>query len=196
MKCVKNQLFGLILSVSSLSATSQVKFPVTDNELRQNLQKVVADFPNALSSLKTDTIEINAQTIEFASALDFPSASRNWITEYKSIKPVHSWEAVLLETEDFEEAEKKYKWLYNQLKVMTIKIGDGYSFNLDGKYDPPAESRTFSSSIFKLTPNAVNMPRLKIEASMQFTFPAEWKVSLLVYEKEREDHERGDINGN
>ena len=36
------------------------------------------------------------------------------------------------------------------------------------------------------------MPRLKIEVSMQFEFP-EWKVVLSVYEKEREDHERGEI---
>jgi hypothetical protein len=38
------------------------------------------------------------------------------------------------------------------------------------------------------------MPKLKIEASMQFQFP-EWRVSLLVYEREREDNEQGDING-
>ncbi len=36
------------------------------------------------------------------------------------------------------------------------------------------------------------MPKLKIEASMQFEFP-EWKVNLLVYEKEKEDKDRGDI---
>jgi hypothetical protein len=38
------------------------------------------------------------------------------------------------------------------------------------------------------------MPKLKIEASMQYEFP-EWKVSLVVYEKEREDKDRGEING-
>ena len=55
------------------------------------------------------------------------------------------------------------------------------------------ESKKFFTSIFKLTPNAANMPRLKIEASMQFEFP-EWKVNLIVYEKEREDNEQGDVN--
>ena len=181
--------------MTGLYASAQVKVPVTNNDLRNSLEKVVADFPYQLSSLKADTLEVNAQTIEFASSLDFKLASKNWITQYKSVRPIHSWEATLLETEDFEEAVKKYKWLYNQLKVMTIKIEGGYSFSLDGKYDEPAESKKFSGSVFKMTPNAVNMPKLKIEASMQFTFPASWQVSLLVYEKEREDHERGDIKG-
>ena len=99
-----------------------------------------------------------------------------------------------MNTEDFEEASKKYKWLYNQLKVMTVKLEGGYSFTLSGDYDAPDESKKFSSSIFKLTPNAGNMPKLKIEASMQFEFP-EWKVTIAVYEREREDDERGDING-
>jgi hypothetical protein len=35
---------------------------------------------------------------------------------------------------------------------------------------------------------------LKVEASMQFEFP-EWKINLMVYEREREDNEQGDING-
>jgi hypothetical protein len=43
-------------------------------------------------------------------------------------------------------------------------------------------------------PNAANMPKLKVEASMQFEFP-EWKINLMVYEREREDNEQGDING-
>jgi hypothetical protein len=29
---------------------------------------------------------------------------------------------------------------------------------------------------------------------MQFEFP-EWKIHLVVYEREREDNEQGDING-
>ena len=76
---------------------------------------------------------------------------------------------------------------------MTVKVQE-YSFTLNGEYDAPEESRKFCSSLFKLTPNAANMPRLKIEATLQFEFP-EWKIGLLVYEREREDKEQGDING-
>jgi hypothetical protein len=194
MKMIQSKLIAAALVLGSLKAGAQVKFPVTNNDLRNNLSRIISDYANGFTALKGDTIEVNPQTIEFASRLDFEGAEQNSIVEYRSLKPVYSWKAVLMTTEDFEEASKKYTWLYNQLKVMTVNVQD-YSFTLDGGYQAPDESRKFSSSIFKLTPNAANIPRLKIEATMQYDFP-EWKINLLIYEREREDAERGDINGN
>lgn len=202
MKMTAPKLIGLFLMAISLNSSAQLKVPgfprvapVTNNDLRINLQKIIADFPNQLSALRGDTLEINPQSIEFASRLEFEMAPQNSIMEYKSLKePRYSWQAMLLTTEEFEEASKKYDWLYKQLKVMTIRLDGGYTFSLDGTYDAPDEGRGFSTSVFKLLPNASNMPKLKIEISMEYEFP-EWKVNLLVYEKEREDHEQGDING-
>ena len=194
MKCIKPQLVGLIIFLACLKSQAQTRFPVTDNDLRNNLEKVIADFPKNFSTVRGDTLEVNPQSIEFSSLLDFKLASQNSITQYISANPIFSWKALFLETEEFDEAAKKYKWLCNQLKVMTIKTETGYSYNLSGDYDEPTMSRKFASSIYKLTPNASDLPKLKIEASMQYEFP-EWKVRIYVYEREREDNERGDING-
>lgn len=193
MRRPKLKLTISILLFLSLKSQAQLKFPVTNNDLRINLSKIISDYTQGFSSLKGDTISVNAQSIEFATKINFQGSEQNSITQYKSKNSIYSWKAVLLTTEDFEEASKKYKWLYNQLKVMTVKVQD-YSFTLSGDYDTPDESKKFCSSMFKLTPNAANMPRLKIEASMQFEFP-EWKINLIVYEREREDNEQGDING-
>lgn len=195
MKTIQKKLAFLSLLVFAITAKAQFKFPVTNNDLRNNLSKVISDFPNQFSSFKGDTIVNNPQSVEFASLLDFKGAEKNSITQYKSANPVYSWKARLLKSEEFEDAAKKYKWLVNQLRVMTIKLNDGYSFTLSGHYDPADQSKAFSSSIFSLTPAATNLPKLKIEASIEFNFP-EWKVYLLVFEKEREDNEQGDINGN
>jgi len=194
MKFIKTQLIGLALFLVCQNSQAQVKFPVTDNDLRNNLEKIIGDFPNHLSTVRGDTIEVNPQSIEFASTLDFKMAEQNSITQYISANPVFSWQALFLQTEEFSEAAKKYKWLCNQLKVMTIKTGTNYSYNLSGHYDEPTESKKFAASVYKLTPNASDMPKLKIEASMQYEFP-EWKVRIYIYEREREDNERGDING-
>ncbi|MGZ8536690.1 MAG: hypothetical protein ACXWV9_00440 [Flavisolibacter sp.] len=193
MKIFCSLMFVVISLILNTKTTAQLKIPVTSIELRTNLERVISGFPSQLIDLKGDTIVENPQTIEFESLLDFKMASENSITQYKSTKPIYSWKAVLMNSEEFEDAVKKYKWLYNQLNVMTIKI-DNYSFTMSGDYDEPDESRKFCSSTFKLTPNASNIPKLKIEAAMHFEFP-EWKVSLGVYEKEREDHERGEIYG-
>ncbi len=191
MKKIRNSLVILIALAATFSTHAQVNLLVTNNDLRINLQKVITNFPNHLASVKGDTIEVNPQSIEYASLLSFKMAQENSVTQYKGIKPVYSWHATMLTTEDFEEAAKKYGWLFKELKAMTIKI-DGSNFTINGVYDEPSESKKFSSSIFKLKSNNVNMLKLKIEVSLQFQFP-EWKVSLLVYEKEREDNERGDI---
>ena len=177
----------------SLNSRAQLKFPVTNNDLRTNLSKVITDYVDGFSNLKGDTISFNPQSIEFSSKLNFLGCEHNSITKYISKNPIYSWQALLLTTEDFEEASKKYKWLSNQLKVMTVKVQD-YSFTLYGNYEAPDESKGFCSTIFKLMPNAANMPKLKVEVSMRFEFP-EWKINLLVYEREREDNEQGDING-
>ncbi len=192
MKNFKIPATCLLLCLLSFTSFSQVKLPVTNNDLRTNLQKVVSDFPRHFSNLKGHILNQNPQTIEYASLLDFEMAPENMITEYTGHKPIFSWQAMLLRTESFEEASKKYKWLCNQLKVMSLTIDGKHSFSLTGNYDEPDESKIFSSSIYKLTPQASSMPKIKIEAGLQFEFP-EWKVQLLVYEKEREDDERGEI---
>jgi hypothetical protein len=192
MKISWTKVLLLMTILAGSSSQAQLKVPVTNNDLRINLQKIVSDFPNQFSALRGDTLIENPQSIEFASRLEFSGAMENSIIQYKSVRPVYSWQATLLSTEEFEEAEKKYRWLYNQLRVMTIKLDNGYSFSLNGDYDEASESKKFCGSIFKMTPNASNMPKLKIEASIQFEFP-EWKVNLLVYEREKEDTDRADV---
>ena len=194
MKIQKTKLIGFLIVMAGLRAQAQVKFPVTNNDLRNNLEKIIADYPNQFSSLKGDTLEVNPQSIEFSSRLDFKMAPQNAITQYNSLKPVYSWHASFLNTEEFEEASKKYKWLCGQLKVMTIKLDGGYSFTLSGDFNAPDDAKKYTSTVYKLTPGASHLPKLKIEATMEFVFP-EWKVNLVVYEKEREDHERGNVTG-
>ncbi len=193
MKILKTSLIACIVQFVAAQTHAQLRFPVTNNELRNNLEKIIKDFSNQLNSIKGDTLARNPQTIEYTTVLKFDGAEQNTITQYISTKPIYSWEALMLTTEDFAAAEKKYKWLCNQLKVMTINMGNGYTFSLSGRYEAPVESKGFSTSTFQLTPAATYLPRLKIEVSMQFYFP-EWKVNLTVYQREREDHERGDIN--
>jgi hypothetical protein len=134
----------------------------------------------------------NPQSIEYASELKVSEARECVIIKYSSgFKPVYSWNALMYSSEDFEAAYKKYKWVFNQLKGMNIfYVKDQYT--LKGKLEEADESRKFTNSI--LTPATPPDPlkKLKVEVALQFEFP-EWKVNLLVYEKEREDDERGEI---
>ena len=106
MKMIQSKLIAAALLLGGLNANAQVKFPVTNNDLRNNLSRIITDYANGFTALRGDTIEIDPQTIEFSSKLQFNGAQQNSIVEYRSPKPVYSWKAVLLSTEDFEEASK------------------------------------------------------------------------------------------
>ncbi len=65
-------------------------------------------------------------------------------------------------------------------------------YTLEGKYDEPVETLRFTTCILAIAFPPTRFQKLKMEVSMQFEFPV-WKVRLSVYEKEREDDERGNI---
>jgi hypothetical protein len=176
----------------SLSSVAQVRLPVSNNGLRTDLQKVIDDYSKQFAHIKGDMQAQNPQTVDYASQVQLSGSEECLITQYSGARPIYSFQAVMLTTEDFEEATKKYKWLYNQLKGMTIRLNHDYTFSLAGDYEAPDESRKFTSCIMHLLPAATNLPKLKVEVTMQFAFP-EWKVNLLVYEREREDNERGKL---
>jgi len=178
MKMCTAKLTVLALLITC-SSKAQLKLPVSNHALKTDLQKVIGDFNNGFSSIKGEVQSENPQTIEFSSQVKLNGAEECQITQYSGAKLIYSFQAVMLTTEDFEEASKKYKWLYNQLKGMTIKINHDYTYSLTGDFDKPNESKKFSSSIMRLLPSDTQLPKLKVEVSMQYYFP-EWKVSLLV----------------
>ncbi len=170
---------------------AQLKLPSVGNpDVRHALEKVISDFPKEFASLKGEVLNTNPQTVEYASLLTFKSAEQNTITQYSGKLPVYSWQAQMFTTEEFDAAAKKYKSLYSQLKAMTITLNRDYAYSLSGEMDKPDESKKFSTTVFSLLPNASNLPKVKVELSMQYEFP-EWKIYLTVYQKEREDNERG-----
>lgn len=55
------------------------------------------------------------------------------------------------------------------------------------------QPKKFTSIIFSIEPENESVKKLRVEISMQYFAPMEWKVKLLVYDKDREDDERGAI---
>lgn len=177
--------------VFSFSGRAQLRLPGLSNaDVRQALEKVITDFPKNFSTLKGDVLNSDPQSVQYTSLLQFQTAEKNTITEYSGKLPVYSWQAQILTTEEFAVAEKKYKALYKDLKGLSLTLNRDYSYGLEGEYEAPDESRKFATTEFHLTPNASSLPKVKVELSLQFEFP-EWRLYLSVYQKEREDNERG-----
>lgn len=183
-------LITVSVLLTTLSVTAQFNLPI-NNAFKNDVQKVVEDDPHGFASLRGQVMVTNPQTVEYASLIIPNGAQESSIIKYSSANNVvYSWQSIMLTTEDLTEAQKKYKWLYHQLKGMNVKyVVDIYT--LRGKYEVPDESRRFTTSVLTVQSPPTPLQKLKIEVSMVYEFP-EWKVSLLVYEKEKEDDESMD----
>lgn len=187
MKIQQSTLLFAAAFLCSQTVHAQLRLPIP-NAFRADIQKVVADFPSQFASLRGDVRITNPQTVEYASLLQIGKAEDCIITKYSSnTKPVYSLHALMLSTEDFSEAEKKYKWLFTQLKGMNVKyVVDQYT--LQGMYEAPAEERKFTTSVLSVAHPPEGLQKLRLEVAMQFEFP-EWKVALTIFEKEKDDDE-------
>ncbi|HEV7332667.1 MAG TPA: hypothetical protein VGN63_16630 [Flavisolibacter sp.] len=186
-------MFLLSYLFFAFTSHAQLRIPgLSNSDIRQALEKVITDYPGDFATLKGEVLNNNPQTVEYASLLQFKSAEKNTITQYSGKEPIYSWQAQMFTTEDFAEVEKKYKALYKDLKAITLTLNRDYSYRLEGAYDAPTESRKFASSVFHLVPGATNLPKVKVELSLQYEL-MEWRIFLSVYQKEREDNERGKV---
>jgi hypothetical protein len=188
---MKSPLLAAIAFCLFATAHAQFKIPLkgASSGLRDDLQKVVESFPHQFQEIRGDVVSKNPQTVEYASLVKPSGAQEAMIVKYSSeAKPIYSWQSVLLSTEDYEEAAKKYKAVYNQLKGMNVKyVVDQYT--LRGTYEAPDESRGFATSVLTPSHPPAALKKMKVEVSMQFEFP-EWKVAVQVYEKEKEDEDQ------
>src|SRR5688572_15120518 len=186
MRKIQSKL--LILSLFGFSTLhAQLKNPL-NTSFQNDIQKVVAEFPNRFVSLMGAVIASNPQTASYASLVSLKDAESCTVTRYSSgMRPIYSWQALLLRTEDFVEAAKKYNWLFHQLRGMNVSyVVDQYT--LGGAYQPPTEERKFSVSELTVIRPPDALKKLRIEVAMQYEFP-EWKVMVHIFEREREDDE-------
>jgi hypothetical protein len=176
----------LLLLTIALTGHSQSVFNNTTNIA---LQRVIEDYPNNFSNIKGDLLGENIQTVDFNSRVQIPGIPCI-LTQYSSSKKaVYSWRAELLEEEEFDEAKKRYKELYNQIRNTIIKIEGEKPFILNGSYQAPVEERKFNTVLFQLLPSGRDMEKLHVELSMNYMVTT-WKITLTVYEREYRDDER------
>ena len=182
----------LLACAAAFTSRAQLRPPATFNSFKQDIQKVVAAYPHGFTAITGDVVEQGPQTISYASLVVPKGAQESTVTRYSAeLKKIYSWQAVMLTTEDFEDAVTKYKSLYVQLKGMNVQyVADDYT--LGGSYEAPAEARKFTSSTLYLIRPPEALKKLRIEVTMQFQFP-DWKVGIVVYDKEKEDDENAAV---
>jgi hypothetical protein len=172
---------------------AQLKLPVV-NGIGNDIRKVVEEYPNHFSSLVGEMLVENAQSVEYKCNCSVTGAEEVTITRYSSkANNVYSWQTLMLTTESFEKAKQKFRALYTQLNNLPVNPGGVKSYHLKGQYESPVEEKKFTSVLFSLDPADEPMRKLKAELSLRVNESMEWEVKVLIYDRDREDDERGKV---
>ena len=178
--------FILILFVFSLSA--QV-IPIK-NALQTDIAKVISDYPNGYKNIIGEQIIENPQSIEFECLVTLKDAVKCKLIKYSSnVKEIYSWEAEMMKTGDFETASKKFRAIYNSLQHLTVKI-NGSTSVFQGEYIKPSEAIKFTMIVLDPGDKSPELKKLKLALILE-TEMLDWVIKIQVYEKEREDKDKG-----
>jgi hypothetical protein len=178
--------FIFILSVFSLSA--QV-IPIK-NAFQTDIAKVISDYPNGFKNIIGDETIQNPQSIEFACLVTVKDAIKCRLVKYSSnLKDIYSWEADMIKTDDFEMASKKFRELYNSLQHLSVNI-NGSNAVFKGDYTKPSETIKFTNIVLDAGDKTPELKSLKLALILEADM-LEWVIKIQVYEKEREDKEKG-----
>ena len=181
------KLFALIFIFSPFHLFAQNKLPLlkVSNTIKPDIEKVARDYYDHFYNIKGEKISETESTIEYQCKIIPQGSLESTITEIKSLHNVYSWQAIMLNTDDYEKAIEKYKQIYRQLNGASFIMHDNKAWKFEGLYDTPDDDRSFASSILEPHVNEKVLQRLKIEVALNYNMP-EWTVKVLVYEKEND----------
>ncbi|HEY6976236.1 MAG TPA: hypothetical protein VH396_08095 [Chitinophagaceae bacterium] len=166
--------------------STKAQAPLTNaSEISSVLSKVIHDYPNYFSNIKGEIVEESPQVVNYESLLNMKDMPRGVIVQYGDEKEhVYSWRNILLETENFEEAKKKFRLYYTQIKKTTAIINQ-MDIRLVADYSEPDENKQFSTIIFKLVSIEPAVKDVVADLSLQYEM-SEWKITLSLYHIEEE----------
>ena len=176
----------------AVSSHAQLHLPVNTG-FAQDMKKVLRDYPNQFTHLQGPLLDERTQVTDYEVNFNISGAENAVIRKYSAKgKPIVSWEATVLTSESFEEAARKYKSLFSQFNHMAVRMDNGVTFYLKGQYETPTEEAIYNSSLLLWEKADAYIRPMKLEVSMQYEL-LEWKVRVKIFEREREDDERGDM---
>ena len=161
------------------------------NSLQTHIAKVISDYPNGFKNISGELLIQNPQTAEYESRIEIKDATCRVIKYSSSSKEIFSWEAEMLKTEGFEEASKKFRLYYNSLEHLSVNV-NGVNAVFKGEYIQPSEAIKFTTIVFHANDKNDQTSNLKIALVLEAEM-MEWVIKIQVYEKQRDDKERGPV---
>lgn len=160
------------------------------NSLQSDIAKVISDYPNGFRNISGDQLMDNPQSVEFESKILVKEALKCRVFKYSSTtKDIYSWEAEMVKTDDFDEASKKFRAIYNSIQHLAVNI-NGANAVFKADFVKPTEELKFTTIVFDTGEKFPELKQLKVALLLESEM-MDWVVKIQVYEREREDKDRG-----
>ena len=196
---IKEKALTVLIVVFTVFAPThskaQLKLLNNSPEFRQAFDKIMADYSNRFRNLKGESVINNPESSEYESNIKLPGAEECTVIQMRNTKQETSaWQALMLSTDDYDAASKKYKQLYNQLHNAVVRLDKGGNqYTIKGELDKPSDEKKIISTIFDLSPETIYTQKVHIELSMAYEL-LEWKVRITIYDKEDDERVRPSAN--
>ena len=127
-----------------------------------DIAKVVSDYTSGFKNISGEQVTDNPQSTEYESKVSVKEAISCRVTKYScNTKDAYSWKAEMLKTDDFEEASRKFKAIYNSLQHLLVNV-NGINAIFKADYTRPTESIKFTTIVFDAGDKAPELKKLKI----------------------------------
>ena len=188
MRIIKSIFILFAFSFVTIQAQSQFSLSVTGG-LRNAVEKVLNAYKNQFASIKGETLSVTSEAEIFASTVKPDGTSICTLTRYlQPGEAVYSWQALILRTEDFAAASRKYNACCMQLKGLTANMGNGHC-KFEGDFEPTsASSKGFYSTLLSPSTELEPYSKLRVEILLEGDI-TEWTLRVLVYDNSRKDTE-------
>jgi hypothetical protein len=172
------------LLLFSFSAKAQAPFKLS-NGISSVLPKVIHDFPNRFTNIKGDVLEEDPLITKYECLLNIKDEPPGVITRFGHEKDhEYSWSNVLLQTENYAEAKKRFRIYYAEI-TQTSAIVDGKRIRLAADFVEPDESKKFCSVLFDVGSSEGETGRMVVDLTMQYEM-SEWKITVSLYQMDDE----------
>ena len=161
----------------------QVKLFAQKNQsglsLRNFIQEIIRVTPEDFKEIRGERIGGEPGTIQYMSTIKAPGSVENKVIGYSGRKSIDwVWECKFSSIEKFEDLQKQYKKLYNELGKGSVKA-NSQNYVAVNKYEPPTEEQRIWNNQFRVVNSRII---IDLVAEQQYF---EWIIFLRVYNLDR-----------
>lgn len=176
---MRKLLLAVFLFLPVLFTTAQTTFTNTTSEA---VERVIRDYRNHFKNIRGEQLSQNAVATGYKSIINVPGTNNCSITIYNNNQAdACSWQAVVIETNDFAAARIKYKEVFDQVKNTIVRVDGQRPAIINGKFDVPTEDKKWNNISFELIPVGSEFQKLQVGLSIQKT-SQKWMVVLKVHD--------------